>query len=143
MLIGSKTGEHMVVDTVCGDAIWQSESCRKVIGRLSESYRKVIGRFVAMPYGLWQCHRACGGYGCRVGFYRLLRFVRFCQLFSTFLNSSRFLSGFIGFYVLSGFVRFCHLSGNQGFRWCMESFFLSSISGSCVVRLTLRVRADA
>ena len=114
MLIGSKTGEHMVVDTVCGDAIWQSESCRKVIGRLSESYRKVIGRFVAMPYGLWQCHRACGGYGCRVGFYRLLRFVRFCQLFSTFLNFSQLKSVFIGFYRVLRFVRFCQVLSSFG-----------------------------
>ena len=127
-----------------------SESYRKVIGKLSEGYRKVIGK---LSEGLWRCHTVCGNAtglvadmvaeSVFIGFYDLSGFVSFSQLFSTFLNSSRFLSGFIGFYVLSGFVRFCHLSGNQGFRWCMESFFLSSISGSCVVRLTLRVRADA
>jgi len=128
VLIGSKTGEHMVVDTVCGDAIWQSESCRKVIGRLSESYRKVIGklsesyrkvcgdaiRFVAMPQGLWRIwlpSRFLSAFTiCQV----LSAFLNFSQLFSTQVGFYRVLSGFTFCQVLSGFVRFCQVLSSFG-----------------------------
>jgi len=98
-----------------------SESYRKVIGKLSEGYRKVIGK---LSEGLWRCHTVCGNAtglvadmvaeSVFIGFYDLSGFVSFSQLFSTFLNSSRFLSGFTFCQVLSGFVRFCQVLSSFG-----------------------------
>ena len=84
-----------------------SESYRKVIGKLSESYRKVCGdaiRFVAMPQGLWRIWLPS----------RFLSAFTICQVLSAFLNFSQLKSVFIGFYRVLRFVRFCQVLSSFG-----------------------------